>query len=158
MRFATLCRIFSIIRSFHYYYYYYQTNFQKYNDFTVKQLKEELAKLKHQGSVLPDIKYVSGLLRSKLKTTPSVSNKQPATDKYDYHIGRNFWNFVKNTPEKRSSIMPSFSRDHCTRFLIHLFSATTPHKIFNALAGFHFCLILQFLSTNLLHLMKKLLM
>ena len=84
-------------------------NFQKYNDFTVKQLKTELAKLKHQGSALPDIKYVSGLLRSKLKTTPSVSNKQPATDKYDYHIGRNFWNFVKNTLEKGSSIMPSFS-------------------------------------------------
>ena len=105
-------------------------NFQKYNDFTVEQLKKELAKLKHQGSALPDIKYVSVLLRSKRKTTPSVSNKQPATDKYDYHIGRNFWNFVKNTLEKGSSIMPSFSRDHCTRFFLQLFSATTPHKIF----------------------------
>ena len=26
--------------------------------------------------------------------------------------------------------MPSFSRDHCTRFFLHLFHATTPHKIF----------------------------
>ena len=26
--------------------------------------------------------------------------------------------------------MPSFSRDHCTRFFLHLFSATTPQKIF----------------------------
>ena len=78
-------------------------NFQKYN---------ELVKLKHQGSALPDIKCVSGLLRSKLKATPSFSNKKPATDKYDYQIGRNFWNFVKNTLEKGSSIMPSFWRDH----------------------------------------------
>ena len=105
-------------------------NFQKYKDFTVKQLKKELAKLKHQGSALPDIKYVSGLLRSKLKTTTSVSIKQPATDKYDYHIDRNFWNFVKNTLEKGSSIMPSFSRDHCTRFFLHWFSAIAPNKIF----------------------------
>ena len=28
--------------------------------------------------------------------------------------------------------MPSFSRDHCTRFFLHLFSATTPHKIFKS--------------------------
>ena len=108
-----------------------QTNehFQKYNDFTVKQLKKELAKLKHQGSALPDIKYVSGLLRSKLKTTASVSNKLPATDKYDYHIGQNFWNFIKFTLEKGSSIMPSFFRDHCTRFFLHLFSETTLNNI-----------------------------
>ena len=86
--------------------------------------------MKHQGSALPDIQYVSGLLRSKLKTTTSVSIKQPATDKYDYHIGRNFWNFVKNTLEKGSSIMPSFSRDHCTRFFLHCFSAIAPNKIF----------------------------
>ena len=105
-------------------------NFQTYNDFTVKQLKKELAKLKHQGSALPYSTYGSGLLRSKLKTTPSGSNKQTATDKYDYHLGRNFWNFVKNTLEKGSSIMPSFQRDHCTRFFLHLFSATTSHKIF----------------------------
>ena len=84
-------------------------NFQKYNNFTVKQLKKELAKLEHQVSALPDIKYVSGLLHSKLKTTPSVSNKQPAADKYDHQIGCNFWNFVTNTLEKGSSIMPSFS-------------------------------------------------
>ena len=133
-------------------------NFQKYNDFTVKQLKKELAKLKHQGSALPDIKYVSGLLRSKLKTTASVSSKLPATDKYDYHIGRNFWNFVKNTLERGSSIMPSFSRDHCTRFFLRSFSEATPKRHSNALAGYHLCLTLQFLSTNLLHLMKKLLM
>ena len=105
-------------------------NCQKYNDFPVKQLKKELAKLKHQGSAVQDIKYVSDLLRSKLKTTPSVSNKQLATDKYDSHIGRNFWNFAKNTLEKGSSIMPSFSQDHWIRFFLHLFSATTPHKIF----------------------------
>jgi len=65
-------------------------NCQKYNECTVKQLEIELAKLKHQGSALPDIKYVSGLLHSKLKTTASVSNKQPATDKNDYQIGRSF--------------------------------------------------------------------
>jgi len=97
-------------------------NFQKYNDFTVKQLKKELAKLKHQGSALADIKYVSGLLRSKLKTTAGVSNKLPATDNYDYQIGQNFWNFVKNALEKGSSIMPSFSQDHCARFFLQLFS------------------------------------
>ena len=105
-------------------------NFQKCNDFTVKQLKKELAILKHQGSALTDIKCVSGLPRSKLKTTASVSNKLPTTYKYDYHIGRNFWNFAKNTLERGSSIMPSFSRDHCTRFFLHLFSETTPNKIF----------------------------
>ena len=50
-------------------------NFQKYSNFTVKQLKKELAKFRRQGSALPDINYVPGLLRSKLKTTASVSNK-----------------------------------------------------------------------------------
>ena len=94
--------------------------FQKYKDFTVKQLKKEQAKLKHQGSSLPDIKYVSGLLHLALINTTSAPHKQPATDKDDYHIGRNFWNFVKNTLEKGSSIMPSFSRDHCTKFFLHL--------------------------------------
>ena len=53
-----------------------------------KQLKKELAKLKYHCSALPVITYLSSLLRSKLKTAPSVSNKQPATDKYDYDIGR----------------------------------------------------------------------
>ena len=53
-----------------------------------KQLKKEQAKLKYHGLALPDIKYLSSFLRSKLKTAPSVSNKQPATDKYDYDIDR----------------------------------------------------------------------
>ena len=102
-------------------------NFQKYNDLAVKQLKKELAKFKHQGSILPDIKYVSGLLRSKLETTPSASNKRPATDKYEYHIGRNLWHFVNNALVKVSSTMPSFSRYHCTRFFLHLFRAIPPN-------------------------------
>ena len=42
-------------------------NFRKYNDFTLKQLKSELAKLKHQSSALPDIKYVSGLFAQNWK-------------------------------------------------------------------------------------------
>ena len=136
-----------------------QTNedFRKYNDFTVKQLKKELARLKQQGSALLNIKYVSGLLRSKLKNTASVSNKQHATDKYDYHIGRNFWNFVKNTLEKGSSIMPSFSRDHCKRFFLHLSHETTPNKIFKCPSWIP-SLRNPSIPTNLLYFMKKLLM
>ena len=106
------------------------SNFHKYKDLTTKQLKKELAQLKHRGAAISDIKYVSRLLRSKLNNIRGAANNYTVTDNYDRHIGRNFWNFVKNVLEKSSSILPSFSRDHCTRFFLHLFRELIPNRTF----------------------------
>ena len=98
-----------------------------YKDFTVKQLKKELVQLKNQGANFANANYVSHLLRSRLSST---SRSKPASDNYDPHIGRNFWNFAKQILENGSSFTPFFSSDHSKSFFFHSFHATLSHAIF----------------------------
>ena len=104
-------------------------NFHKYKDLTTKQLKKELAQLKHRGAAISDIKYVSRLLRSKLNNIPGSANNYTVSDNYDRHIGRNF-GILSRMYSRKVSILPSFSRDHCTRFFLHLYREFIPHRTF----------------------------
>ena len=99
-------------------------NFHTYKDFTVKQLEKELVQLKSQGTNFADITYLFHLLRLRLS---NIARSKPVSDTYDRQIGRNFLNFMKQILEKGSSIMPSFSSDHCTSFFLHSFCAILPH-------------------------------
>ena len=76
-----------------------------------------------------EIKYVSHLLRSKLKSQ-DIAHSSATTVNQDRYISANFWGFVKRVIEKGSAILPSFSQNHCTHFFIKMFSAALPCKKF----------------------------
>ena len=47
--------------------------FHKYSHLNIKQLKQELAQLKRQNTLLTEVRYVSRLLRSKLGNSPGTA-------------------------------------------------------------------------------------
>ena len=47
------------------------------------------------------------------------------------YIRKNFWGFVKNVLDRRSSILPSFTRDHFTKFFIKIFFTVRPFQTFS---------------------------
>jgi len=49
----------------------------------------------------------------------------------DNYIRKNFWGFAKNVLERGSSVLPSFTRDHCTKFFIKIFSTVRPFQTFS---------------------------
>ena len=101
----------------------------KYKHLTPKSLKHQLKQLKMSDAPLQEIKYVSQLLRSKLKCQDSTHSSATAVNQ-DRYVSKNLWGFVKNVIEKGSAVLPSFSRDHCTRFFITFFAAILPYKKF----------------------------
>ena len=101
----------------------------KYKHLTPKSLKHQLKELKMNDAPLQEIKYVSQFLRSKLKSQDSTHSSATAVNQ-DRYVSKNLWGFVKNVIEKGSAVLPSFSRDHCTRFFITFFAAILPYKKF----------------------------
>ena len=101
----------------------------KYKHLTPKSLKHQLKQLKMNDAHLQEIKYVSQLLRSKLKSQDSTHSSATAVNQ-DRYVSKNLWGFVKNVIEKGSAVLPSFSRDRCTRFFITFFAAILPYKKF----------------------------
>ena len=101
----------------------------KYKHLTPKSLKHQLKQLIMNDAPLQEVKYVSQLLRSKLKSQDSTHSSATAVNQ-DRYVSKNLWGFVKNVMEKGSAVLPSFSRDHCTRFFITFFAAILPYKKF----------------------------
>ena len=101
----------------------------KYKHLTTKSLKHTLKQLKMNEAPFEEIKYVSHLLRSKLRNQ-DLSQPYTNTVNQDRYVSKNFWGFVKNVIEKGSAVLPSFSRDHCTQFFIKMFSVILPYKKF----------------------------
>ena len=104
--------------------------FTKYKDLFPKSLKKELKQLKNTNAPLNEIKFVSHLLRAKLRNQHDTSSNSCTVNR-DRYIANNLWSFVKNVIEKGSAILPSFTRDQCTRFFYKMFSAIMPNKSFS---------------------------
>ena len=101
----------------------------KYKHLTTKSLQHTLKQLKMNDSPFEEIKYVSHLLRSKLRNQ-DLSQPYTNTVNQDRYLSKNFWGIAKNVIEKGSAVLPSFSRDHCTQFFIKMFSVILPYKKF----------------------------
>ena len=103
--------------------------YSKYKDLTAKVLKQKLRKLKYHNDPLPEIKYVSRLLRSSLKSKQTSSNSSVNMGNQDNYIRKNFWGFVKNVLERGSSVLRSYTPDHCKNCFIKIFSTVRPLQI-----------------------------
>jgi hypothetical protein len=70
----------------------------KYKNHSIKDLKKALKLLKLSNSDLAEIKYVSRLVRNKLKSNPTNDNMPNNTNEslnHDKYFERNFWGYVK---------------------------------------------------------------
>ena len=69
---------------------------KKYGDKSKHDLKKSLKVLKHSANAdIAEIKYVSRLLRDKLRNNTSQVNTDPMN--HDYSISKNFWGYVKRS-------------------------------------------------------------
>ena len=113
----------------------------KYKEHTVKALKKALKTLKSTNSEPDEIKYVSHLLRSKLRlnnnsnelnksdSDDSLSNSQSLN--HDNYISKNFWGYVKNILNKKDSELPTFNMKQCFSYFTKSLGAINPNKLFN---------------------------
>ena len=69
--------------------------YSKYKDLTAKVLKQKLRKLKYHNDPLLEIKYVSRLLSSSLKSKQTSSNSSENMGNQDNYIRKNFWVLLK---------------------------------------------------------------
>ena len=79
----------------------------KYINHSIKELKKALTLLKLTDSDLVEIKYVSRLVRSKLKTNPN--NNTDESFNRDKYSERNFWGYVKKVVKCKETILPTFN-------------------------------------------------
>ena len=100
----------------------------KYKNHTTRELKKDLKHLKENNAPLCETKYVSYLLRPKIKTSHSITS---ASLNHDSLISKNFWGYVKRVLQKRSSLIPTFTLQHCTQYFRKMSSDTLPDKQFH---------------------------
>ena len=83
----------------------------KYDNYSIKDLKKALKELKSSNSDLAEIRYVSRLVRNKLKTkatNDNLSNNKDEPFNHDKFLERNFWGYVKKVVNFDESILPTF--------------------------------------------------
>ena len=112
----------------------------KYKDYSIKDLKRILKSLKSSSNNPYEIKYVSHLLRDKLKS-PSNINSQcdsrldesdiPHNIDHDKYVQKNFWSYVKNILNNKDSVLPSFSLNQCLEYFTKTLTAIHPNKLFH---------------------------
>ena len=102
-----------------------------YKDFTKKDLKKELKKLKSQQTHdATRIKYVAKLLRGKVENKDAdVKSTSPLQD--DMTLQRNYWGFCKRLFVKSKETLPSFSKTICENYFLEVLSPENPSKVFN---------------------------
>ena len=77
---------------------------------------------------IPEINFVSCLIRRKLKTQNTVTFTSGID--YDKYISKYLRNYVEHFPQTKSSLLPSFSVKRCTYYFSKTFSAHCPNKRF----------------------------
>ena len=107
--------------------------FSKYKDLTAKFLNKD-RKLKYHNAPLSEGKYVSSLLRSILTSKHTALNSSVNIGNHNNYVRKNFWGFIRNVLERRSFVLPSFTRDHCTKLFIRTFSTVRPFKSLSILS------------------------
>ena len=103
---------------------------KKYEDKSKYDLKKSLKVLKHSASAdIAEIKYVSRLLRDKLRNNTSQVNTDPMN--HDYSISKKFWGYVKKIFNIKAEMLPSFSMDECFDYFTRTLSSLNPTRVFN---------------------------
>ena len=105
----------------------------KYKNHSIKDLKKALKLLKLSNSDLAEIKYVSRLVRNKLKSNTTNDNMHNSTNEsfnHDKHFERNFWGYVKKVINCSESILPAFNMDDCLKYFKTVLTKVNPNKIF----------------------------
>ena len=103
----------------------------KYKDLTVKDLKKALRNLKSTNSDPTERRYVSRILRGKLRNNNTQSDpKQDERLNHDKYFQCNFWGYVKNVFEKKQSVLPTFTMSECFNYFRKTLAAIHPTKLF----------------------------
>ncbi len=109
----------------------------KYKNHSIKELKKALKLLKLTDSDVVEIKYVSRLMRNKLKTNPNnnLDNNFPnSTDEsfnHDKYFERNFWGYVKKVLNYKESTLPTFDMNDCFSYFKKVLAKINPNKVFH---------------------------
>lgn len=99
---------------------------EKYAGFKKAQLKTQLKHLKINQGSCHEIKFVSKLLRTTLKSKADLVDR----DDHDLSIRKNFWSYCKMFIDRTIHIKPSFSKDVCHSYFKKYFSCTNRGKLF----------------------------
>ena len=83
---------------------------------------------------LNEIKYVSRMLRDKLRNKNNDTNQLKCdinqSFNHDKYIGRNFWGYVKNVMNRKDAVLPSFSMTDCLTYFSKSLTKINPNKLF----------------------------
>ena len=107
--------------------------YNKYENYSIKDLKKALKEPKSSNSDLAEIRYVSRLVRNKLKTkatNDNLSNNKDEPFNHDKFLERNFWGYVKKVINFDESILPTFNMDDCLKHFKSVLAKINPNKIF----------------------------
>ena len=107
---------------------------KNYKDCTIKDLKKAPKTLKSTTTDADEIKYVSHILRAKLRVSESNADTNHGNDEslnHDKCIRNNFWGYVKKVLNKKDSVLPSFDMKHCITYFTKSLAAFHPNKLFN---------------------------
>ena len=107
--------------------------YNKYDNYSIKDLKKALKGLKSSNSDLAEIRYVSRLVRNKLKTkatNDNLSNNKDEPFNHDKFLERNFWGYVKKVINFDESILPTFNMVDCLKHFKSVLAKINPNKIF----------------------------
>ena len=105
----------------------------KYRDFSIKELKKALKRLKITNNNVQEIKFLSRQIRYRLgkkDQNNGIGHRDFQEIDCDKSIKRNFWGFVKQVFQKQNSILPTFSKAQCLDYFKKSFSAISPNKAF----------------------------
>jgi len=122
-------------------YNYFQTNYgnvktndsafiDKYKNYSTKDLKKALKILKSSNNNVEEIKYVARTLRDKLQKSQHDPDKTDINIDHDKYISKNFWGYVKNILNKKTSALPTFNMTECASYFRQILSQVNPYKLF----------------------------
>ncbi len=107
--------------------------YDKYDNYSIKDLKKALKQLKSSNAELAEIRYVSRLVRNKIKTKATnviLPNNNDESFNHDKYLERNFWGYVKKVINYNESILPTFNIDDCLKYFKSVLTKINPNKIF----------------------------
>ena len=107
--------------------------YDKYDNYSIKDLKKALKQLKSSNAELAEIRYVSRLVRNKLKTKATnviLPNNNDESFNHDKYLERNFWGYVKKVINYNESILPTFNIDDGLKYFKSVLTKINPNKIF----------------------------
>ena len=101
-----------------------ENNFQQYNNLSKSKLKKCLKDLKERQAQLEEIKYVSHLLRNKLR-----KNEEDFRD-HEKEVNENLWKYCENTFEKNEKPQPQCTENSCYSYFKSLLTEKWKAKTF----------------------------